>query len=276
MLLKIQKKGSAYVKVTFANPPLNLFSQQMISELRMLLDELEKDTEVKVVVFDSEVENYYMAHIDLSEIGNLNLDPGPTGLSPWPDIAYRLERAPFVTIASVRGRARGVGSEFIQSLDMRFASREKAVFAQIEIGCGFFPGGGGLERLPLLTGRGRAMEIIIGGDDFDADTAALYGWINRSLPDIELDGFVDNLAARIAGFDVAAIATAKRIIGERTKTAAKEDLAATQKEFLNALTWPGVRDRVGELMSAGLNTDSPLELELGYHIGRLKSHEPYR
>ena len=149
---------------------------------------------------------------------------GPTGLPTLIDTAIRLATTSVVTIAKIRGRNRGGGSEAALACDLRFASREKALFGQPEVGAGMFPGGGALERLPLLVGRARALEIILGSDDFDAETAAQYGWINRALPDDELDDFVDTFARRIASFDRPALAEAKRLVNRRTLPAS-EDLS---------------------------------------------------
>src|SRR5262249_52737531 len=129
------------------------------------------------------------------------LPPGPTGLEAWPDILVRLTRAPVVSITLIRGRATGNGSEIALASDMRFASREKAILSQWEVGVGLVPGGGPMARLPRLMGRGRALEVLLGADDIRGDLAELYGYVNRSLPDAELDGFVDTLATRIASFD---------------------------------------------------------------------------
>ena len=185
---------------TFDNPPLNLIDPETIIALRELMDTLEADPAVKVVVFDSADEEYFIAHFDVARGGELP-GPGPTGLPAWPDLATRLTRAPFVTIAEIRGRARGVGSEFALACDLRFASRGKAVFGQPEVGTGLVPGGGSIEVLSALAGRSRTLEIILGSEDFDADTAERYGWINRALPDAELPEFVDRLARRIASFE---------------------------------------------------------------------------
>lgn len=267
MRLKITQHNAAYWRVTIDNPPLNLFDQEVAEELTALIERLEKDNEVKALVFDSADPEYFMAHLDLARAGELKLDPGPTGLSAWPDFAVRLERAPFVTIGLIRGRARGVGSEFVQALDIRFASREKAVFSQIELGTGVIPGGGGLERLPLLVGRARAMEIILGADDFDADTAERYGWVNRSIPDAELDAFVERFAIRVAGFDRRAIAIAKQIINERGRVAQVADLAATQNRFFETLTWPETQETLGALFQRGLQQRGEFEMNLGYYLG---------
>ena len=150
---------------------------------------------MQVVVFDSAVPDYFMAHYDLLKplSDTTGLVPGPTGMDPVPDLMVRLSRLDAVTIASIRGRASGIGSELALAVDMRFASREKAILSQFEVGAGFVPGGGPMARLPRLLGRGRAMEILLGGDDFDGELAERYGYVNRALPDAELDSFVDAL-----------------------------------------------------------------------------------
>jgi enoyl-CoA hydratase/carnithine racemase len=224
---------------------------------------------VQVVVFDSANPDFYMAHIDLVRRYEVSQEPGPTGLSPWPDILTRLEHAPYITVGSVRGRARGVGSEFLLALDIRFASREKAIFCQPEIGFGFFPGGGGLERLPLVTGRPRAMEIIVGGEDFDAETAERYGWINRSVPDAELDAFTGRFATRVASFDRLATKTAKEILNARSHVAAGSDQAATNARFLESFARPEVKARIQRFMEKGGQQNDDLELNLGEHLSEL-------
>ena len=124
----------------------------------------------------------------------------------------RLSKAPVVSIASIRGRATGVGSELALASDMRFASREKAMLSQFEIGAGFVPGGGPMARLPRLMGRGRALEVLMTGSYLDGELAERYGYVNRALPDAELDAFVDAMARRIAGFDKQTIADIKRLV----------------------------------------------------------------
>jgi len=267
MRLRITRRSAAYWRVTLDNPPINLFDPEMLEELRILVDDLERDREVKVVVFDSAVPEFFMAHLDVARVGEFSLAPGPTGLPPWPDAAARLERAPFVTVGLVRGRARGVGSEFLQALDVRFASREKAVLGQLEVGTGLFPGGGGLERLPRMIGRGRAIEVVIGADDFDADTAERYGWVNRAIPDAELDAFVERFALRVASFDRRAIAVAKEIINRRTGLPEPAELAETQARFLEAVAFPETQARLASLFQRGFQQHGDLELRLGDHLG---------
>ncbi len=263
MSIKTTKHSPGYWRATIDNPPINLFDQELVEDLQALMDELESDGHVKIVVFDSADPDYFISHIDLAKIGELSTKPGRTGLSPWPDVAIRLENAPFVTVGVVRGRARGVGSEFLQAMDIRFASRERAILSQIEVGTGIIPGGGGLERLPLLIGRARAMEVILGADDFDADTAERYGWVNRSIPDAELDAFVDRFARRVDTFDKQALTLTKKILNERGSLPKPSDLAATEKEFFKAATWPETQTTVTALFGRGLQTRGELELDLG-------------
>ena len=269
MILNVTKHNAAYWTIAINNPPLNLYTQALTNELRNLLTELESNHEVNVLVFESAVPDFFMAHIDLMDSGGtFDLSPGPTGLSPWPDFAVRLENSPFITIAKIRGRARAVGSEFVLAMDMRFASKENAILAQAEVGFGLFPGGGGMERLPLLVGRARAMEIIASADDYDAETAEKYGWINRAIPDADLDQFVDKLASRIASFDRAAIAATKKFLGKRAGLAHKEDLAETQKAFFETLGSPTPVARITSMLQEGLQQKSDLEMNLGHHLGR--------
>lgn len=263
----VEQRSASYWRVTLDNPPLNLFDPEMIAGLQALVEQLEHDDDVKVVVFDSADPDFFIAHLDLTRAADLSLEPGPTGLSPWPDIARRLEQAPFITIGKLRGRARGVGSEFLLALDIRFASRERAILSQIEVGTGIIPGGGALDRLPLLIGRARAMEVIIGAEDFDADTAERYGWINRSIPDPELDDFVEQFAIRVAGFDRQAIFLVKETINQRVGLVPAADLASTQSKFFEALAWPESQARVASLLQRGLQQRGDLELRLGYHLG---------
>lgn len=267
MKMTITQRSRAYWRVTLDNPPLNLFDPELAGELPALIERLEQDTELKVIVFDSANPDYFMAHIDLARVGELSVEPGPTGLSPWPDFALRLQRAPFVSVGLLRGRARGVGSEFLQALDVRFASRERAILAQIELGTGVIPGGGALERLPLMIGRARAIEVILGSDDFDADTAERYGWVNRSIPDAQLDAFVERFALRVASFDRRAIASAKSIINRRCGLPEVADLASTQREFFEIAASPSTQARLGVLFGLGMQQPGPFEWNLGDNLG---------
>lgn len=264
--LTVSQHSDSYWRATFDNPPLNLIDPDTILALRALMDTLEADPAVKVVVFDSADEDYFIAHFDVARGGELP-GPGPTGLPAWADLASRLTRAPFVTIAEIRGRARGLGSEFALACDLRFASREKAVFGQPEVGTGLVPGGGSIEVLSTLAGRSRTLEIIIGSDDFDADTAERYGWINRALPDAELAGFVDRLARRIASFEQPAIVAAKARVNMRAGVPSGEDLTEAATVFRHSGTWPGTRQRVRDALAQGLQQRGDFELNQGARLG---------
>ncbi|WP_343617133.1 enoyl-CoA hydratase/isomerase family protein [Flavobacterium sp.] len=267
MIFTTHKITNGYWKITFNNPPINMFDTEFSKQLMTVMDELESNENLKVVVFESENPDFFVAHVELLNVGNFPKGTGKTGLSiAWPDIARRLEIAPFVTIASIRGRARGLGSEFAQAFDLRFASREKAFLAQVEIGIGSFPGGGGLERLHLLTGRSRALEIILSGKDYDADTAALYGWVNRSIPDAELDEYVEKFAKRIDSFDKKPIASIKQIMNQRAKLPSNEEILDTQIKFFASLEEPEARGRIKNLLERGLQQNGDLELNLADNI----------
>jgi len=267
MILTTKKINENYWKVIINNPPINLFGPEFSVELITLMDELEANEDLKVVVFESVNPDFFIAHVDILGAGNFPKGEGKTGLSKsWPDIAKRLEQAPFASIALIRGRARGLGSEFVQAMDMRFASKEKALFAQVEIGIGAFPGGGGMERLHLLTGKARALEILLSGIDYDAETAAAYGWINRAIADADLDAFVDNLATRIASFDKKIIATIKSLINERVVNPQDKHIMDTQTKFFAALVEPEAQTRLKGLFEKGLQQPGDLELNFADRI----------
>jgi enoyl-CoA hydratase/carnithine racemase len=260
--IRITKPAAGYYRVTLDNPPLNLLDPGMIKAFGELIDELEADVETKVVVFDSADPDFFMAHFDLLRAAEVDPTPRASGLATFPDFIMRLEHAPFMSIGSLRGRARGAGGDLLSGLDMRFASREKGVLSQPEVGCGLFPGGGALERIPLHVNRARALEIVIGADDIDADTAALYGWINRAIPDAELDDFVDRLARRIASWDKPAIAAAKQAINDRSRMTTSEFLSETQKRFFEFMGHADARARVARLLKMGLQVRGATEYDL--------------
>jgi enoyl-CoA hydratase/carnithine racemase len=199
------------VRVTFDNGAVNLFDPTMIEEFRTLLAQLASRTDLSVIVFDSANPDFFIGHADL----NLflapvqTLAPKPTRLSMLQQVFEDLRTLPQATIAVVAGRATGAGAEFVTSCDMAFAVRGQAVFSQFEVAVGVLPGATGSQRLPKLMGRSRALEMILGCDDFDADLAAEYGLVNRAVDASDIRGFVDNLVARLASFPPAAIAQNK-------------------------------------------------------------------
>ena len=161
-----------------------------------------------------------------------------------------------------------MSSEFVLACDMRFASRENTRLGQPEVGVGVHPGGGGTERLPHLVGRGRALEIVLGANDFDGDTAERYGYVNRALPDAELDGFVDSMARRIASFDRRAIAAAKNLVNQVSLPSADRLLEALNS-FTTALTWPETQQRIQALLKLGLQRDGDFEKRWSALLGTL-------
>ena len=193
---KIDRTYPGRWTITFTNPPINMFVPTTIVELGVLMTDLEADPSVKVVVFQSANPDFFIAHLDVAKAAER-----PEALGLWRDFVLRLSSTPVVSIAKIRGRTRGIGNEFVLACDMRFASRQSALFGNPEVGVGLVPGGGALEWLPRLVGRSRALEIVLSGDDFDADIAERYGWVNRTLDDDDLDSFVDTLAGRLASFD---------------------------------------------------------------------------
>jgi len=255
---------SGYWRVTFSNPPFNLEDPDTIRELQELIGRMEGDDTLKVVVLDSAHPDFFVNHYDIWRVVETPVDPEAT-LHAFIDATTRLTKSPVVTIASIRGRTRGGGAELAAACDMRFASLEGAIFGQPEVGVGLIPGGGGLERLPLLVGRARALEIILGSDDIDAASAGAYGWINRALPDSELDDFVDTLARRIASFDTPALSEAKRLINRRTLPSA-EDLMESQGTFLDAFTWPTVGQRGSRLLRRAVEVGEDFELRFGHYL----------
>ncbi|GGX81748.1 enoyl-CoA hydratase/isomerase family protein [Streptomyces fructofermentans] len=261
---RLTERSSSYWRVTFENPPINLVTFEVFAALGELVDRMDAAEDLKVVVFDSADPDFFLAHFDI-------VPPKEPYTGPaWLDVAARMARSSVISIASIRGRARGVGNEFALACDMRFASREKAVLGQPEVGVGITPGGGAPERLPLLVGRGRALEVIAGADDFDADTAERYGWINRALPDDELDAYVDRVATRIASFDRRPLAEVKALIN-RSTLPTEADLTAGQDTFRASLTWPEARERIGRLLQRGMQQRSDLEYHLGEQIGSAAS-----
>jgi enoyl-CoA hydratase/carnithine racemase len=269
--LRVIEETPAYWRVVFDNPPLNIMDADMFEGLQDVLARMDASPSLRVVVFESANPDFYLAHFELKDAARtlgLLKTVGPTGLPSLLDTFVRLTESPIVSIAKIRGRARGVASEFLLACDMRFASRENTALAQVEVGSGVHPGGGGTERLPPLVGRGRALEIVLGSNDFDGETAERYGYVNRSLPDSELDGFVDVLARRIASFDRRPIEAAKKLINDVSLPTA-ESLLDGLTSFTTALTWPEAQQRFEALLKRGLQQPGDMEDRYGELLGTL-------
>jgi len=268
--IKLERRSPAYWRATFDHPPLNIFGPESIPQLEEIIKSLESDEHVKVVVFDSAVEGFFLTHYNfLAKLEKSTSIPrGPTGLQALPDMLVRLSRAPVASIASIRGRATGVGSELALACDMRFASREKAILSQWEVGAGLVPGGGPVARLPRLIGRGRALEVLLGADDIGGELAERYGYVNRSLPDSELNGFVDALATRISSFDKQAIVETKRLANIASLPPDAE-IAPEWDAFLASLQRPAAQTRIKKLMEQGFHKPGDVETRLGHYVGQL-------
>src|ERR1700740_265577 len=256
---RVIEETPAYWRVVFDYPPFNIVDATVFEGLQGLLARMDSSPDLRVVVFESANPDFYLAHFDLTgKTGNITTAVGPSGLPILMDTFVRLTKSSVVSIAKIRGCVRGASSEFVLACDMRFASRENARLGQPEVGVGVNPGGGGTERLPLLVGRGRALEIVLGANDFDGDTAERYGYVNRALPDAELDGFVEALARRIASFDQRAIAAAKNLVN-RVSLPSADRLLDALTSFETALTWPETQQRIQALLKRGLQQKSDFE-----------------
>lgn len=268
--IKLTRVTPEYWRVTFHNPPYNIYGPETMPQLNEVITAIESDPKLVVVVFDSDVPDFFLTHYDfvpaLSE--TTSMANGPTGLPPLPDMLVRLSKAPVVSIVSIRGRATGVGSELSLASDMRFASREKAILSQWEIGAALVPGGGPMARLPRLMGRGRALEVLLTGNDINGELAERYGYVNRALPDAELDKFVDTMARRIARFDKQSIADIKKLV-DAASLPPNEAIAAEWEGFIGSVQRPAAQARIKQLMELGLQKKADVEKRLAHYTGML-------
>jgi enoyl-CoA hydratase/carnithine racemase len=267
--IRVEKRSPAYWRVTFDNPPINVMGPEMVREFQRVIDALEADEHVKVVVFDSAVEDYFLNHSDFTaKMEDLTSMPaGPTGLPPWPDFLVRLTHLPVTSIALIRGRATGNGSEITLACDMSFASREKAIISQWEAGVGMVPGGGPMARLPHLIGRNRALEVLLSSEDIRGEQAEAYGYVNRALPDAELDTYVEALATRIAKFDKWSIANIKRLVN--TSLPPEVEIGSGWDACIASLGRPAAQNAIKALMDRGFHKPGDVENRLGYYVGQI-------
>lgn len=258
--------GDGIARVTIDHPPINLLDLELILALDDFSRQVADDPDVRVVVLDSADPAFFVAHADVTLLQSLPTDDDTLHDEPslFQTVVERFRTMPKATIAVIEGIARGGGSELALSFDMRFAALGAAVLAQPEVALGLVPGGTGTQRLPGLVGRGRALEIILGGDDMDAETAADWGYVNRAMPARELGPFVDALTRRIASFPAEAIGRAKTAVaaaaGDPTAGLCVED-----QQFRAALGNAETEERMAAFMAAGGQTR---EVELrGLPIG---------
>src|ERR1700752_3802235 len=267
--VRLVEETPAYWRVVFDYPPFNIVDADIFQALQDLLVRMDTDHSLRVVVFESAIPEFYLAHFDLTgKLGDIMTAVGASGLPVLTDTFVRITKSPVVSLAKIRGCVRGVSSEFVLACDMRFASRENTRIGHPELGVGLHPGGGGTERLPHLVGRGRALEIVLSANDFDGDTAERYGYVNRALPDAELDGFVDALARRIGSFDRRALAAAKNLVNE-VSLPSPDSLLDAFTSFGKALGWPEAQNRIRTVLECGLQRDAGFEKNLPEVLGRL-------
>jgi len=263
---KIEEPVPGYWRVVFSNPPINMLNSTTVLEVEEIVRRIEESPNLRVVVFASEHPEFFMARYDLSDTNPVAFAPTASGVTSFIDSTLRMNNAAPITIASIRGRTRGGGSEFVLACDMRFASLEKAVFGQPEVGVGIVPAGGGIERLVELAGVARALEVIASSDDYDVRTAEKYGWINRAVLDDELDPYVDRLARRLASFDAQAVFAAKRLIRRHASSS-----LAQYRETLDCvrglISSPSSRTRRTALAKHAASVGQDFELRMGHHLG---------
>jgi len=267
MHLRVDRRSPSYCRVTFDHPPINTITATTVAELAELVGLIEQDPDLNVVVFDSANPDFYLAHYDVENDPGKTaaLGAGPTGLPAWLDLLARLSRASAVSIASIRGRARGAGSEFILACDMRFASRENTLLGQFEVAIGLVPGGNPMARLARLAGRGRALEILLVADDLDGPRAEQYGYVNCAIADDQLDAEVEMMASRIASFDHDAIGRTKSYVDQVTLPPDSE-LAPAAADFRELFARPAQQAQWARLQELGLNTASDIERSLGRRV----------
>lgn len=264
--IKLEKRTPRLWQVTFANPPFNLVVPEMVSALHSVVQEMDGDQQVKVLLFKSATEGFFLNHFDLGQAQNFPMEAADPPLPTWVDLVLRLSKSPVISIACIQGRTRGGGNEFTLACDLRYASSEKAQFGQPEVGTGILPGGGGSERLPRLIGRDRALEAILSSQDYSAEVAERFGWVTRALPDRELDSFVETLAARLCGFDKQALAGAKAQVNRATLPTDADFLAA-YAEYSRSLAWPGFKARRPRIGKLAAEHGPDFELRLGHYLG---------
>jgi enoyl-CoA hydratase/carnithine racemase len=251
--LTVRAGGGVWV-VEIAAPPMNLLGPELVRDLVSLLQQAEADATVKVLVFKSADPDYFISHVDLTRVGEYRAEAAKlTGEASIALLFRYLSASPLISIAQIEGRVRAAGSEFVLACDMRFAARESAIFGQFEPAFGVIPGGGGVQHLTRLMGRARALEVMLSADDYDADLAERYGWINRALPADALGDFVRSLAHRIARFPAAGQALLKDRVNA-IALAPVEDFRRDSDLFGEGVGSPEVQKRIGAAMKHGLQT----------------------
>jgi enoyl-CoA hydratase/carnithine racemase len=268
--LNVRREG-AVMFVAISSPPMNLLGPELVRDLVSLIQRAEADNAVQVLVFKSADPDFFIPHVDVTRIEEYRQEAARlTGEASIALLFRHLSASRLVTIAQIEGRVRGAGSEFVLACDMRFAARESAVFGQPESGLGVIPGAGGIQHLARLMGRARALEVMLSAEDYDADLAERYGWINRALPANGLNDFVTALAHRIAGFPAPGRVAVKNRV-DAIALAHVEDFRRDSDLFSEGVREPGARSQIQAAMKRGFQTRDA-ELALGRMLGELTNH----
>lgn len=267
--LTIIKVTSNYWKVDFNNPPRNQFDPWTFAELNNLMDQAENE-KVKVLVFESSNNEYFMDHHDVAKRLEVPDEPGAAPFFySWPDFVTRLINSPVITISKVRGRAYAQGFEFALATDMVFASKQKAKFSLVEVGGGSMPGGGGIEWLSALVGRSRALEIVLSSEEYDGELAERYGFINRAIDDQNLDQFVEKFAKRLASFPRRSLLLSKKMVNARAKTPTNGELFQSNYILRTIDDWPEAKAGGEEMAQlAKQYGEDKMELNLPSLLGK--------
>jgi enoyl-CoA hydratase/carnithine racemase len=249
-------------------PPMNLLGPELVRDLVSLIQRAEADETAQVIVFKSGDPDYFISHVDVTRIKEYRAEAAKlTGEASIALLFRYLSASSLVTIAQIQGRVRAAGSEFALACDMRFAARESAIFGQFEPAFGQVPGGGAAQHLTRLMGRARALEVMLSADDYDAELAERYGWINRALPADELDEFVTSLARRIAGFPaVGQFAVKDRV--NAIALAPIDDFRRDSDLFAEEVVTPEAQSRIGAAFKRGFQTRDA-EIDLARLLGEL-------
>jgi enoyl-CoA hydratase/carnithine racemase len=268
--LSVRKEG-AVLFVDIAAPPMNLLGPELVRDLVSLIQQTEADDAIRVLVFKSSDPDYFISHVDVTKIKEYRDEAAKlTGEASIALLFRHLSVSRLVTIAQIEGRVRAAGSEFVLATDMRFAARETAIFAQPEPGLGVAPGAGGMQHLVRLMGRARALEVMLSAQDYDADLAEHYGWINRALPAKVLNDFVRSLAHRIAGFPASGLVTVKNRVNA-VALAPVEDFRRDSDLFGEDVRKPEAQSRLQAAFKRGFQTRDA-EMDLVRLLGDLADH----